>query len=184
MIVLPDLELVIFTPPHTASGNVHQAVCGHSELTAWWVLGRWCDGQLQPDHHTMDVAPRWMSHRMALVWRDPVDRAEGLFRHQNWSRETLFEMDRMPWPRFADLLCKGGGATVWELFHWRIADFVGDRRIDRVVRFDRLQDDLSDLIGVQIQLPPAYDDPMEEIDPEMIRDWALPDYELIERLSA
>ena len=60
MIVFEDRKLVIITPPHTASGNLHRACC---KLGAYHVLGPTPDGAGY-DHHCATIGEGWKDYQI------------------------------------------------------------------------------------------------------------------------
>jgi hypothetical protein len=75
LIVLEEKDLVIITPPHTASRHLHKALCGPPHNGRWICgpnpAGTW-------DHHVVVVPSEWQDLRRVLVVRNPMTRLVGL----------------------------------------------------------------------------------------------------------
>ena len=182
MIVMEDRKIVIITPPHTASGNLHKTLC-KPPYSAYWVLGKWAKKQRKPDHHSAVVPGAWIDYNIALVWRDPIKRLGGLFLHLNWWRTKKRNKDSMTWDEFIEHVISGESSEVWEFYCARIADFVKNTRVDTVIRFSNLNDDINKLLCDTIALPPANHHELPAIDSSNLTEWAKPDYELLKRIG-
>ena len=77
MIVLPDQELAIITPPRTASTSLHAALC-REPYRGIYVIGP----AFPPEHinqHTAFVPPEFGSFAVASTMRHPFDRLVSLW---------------------------------------------------------------------------------------------------------
>lgn len=181
MICLDQIETLIVTPPHTASGNLHRALCS-PEIGGFWAIGpNPGDGQ-NWDHHIVKPDNSRLHFRRLLVWRDPIERAAGLLCHLRYWHETkgwryVSQSD------FVDML-QGKFDVSW-FYRWTIARMIGNEQIDGLIHFGTLQDSVSLLVGKTVQLP--VDDERPRIDwtaseLERIKVWGQPDIELRQRL--
>jgi len=177
VIVLMREQLVIVTPPHTASRNVHRALCSH-QIGGYWVVGKWCNRQEFPDQHVAELSPEWKRFTVACVWRDPIQRAEALFRHYNWARRNLENKPDMKWDRYVQHVLRGNNPAIWELFRWRIADFIRHIEVHYLLDFASIKRDLGELLGRDISIGQAYRNTASDVDGTGLIDWASPDYEL------
>jgi len=164
MIVLEGRKLAIITPPHTASQNVQRALrwmCADPDLRAAWVMGPTPDG-VSYDHHVVDLRNVWLEegYTTALVVRHPLDRLVGLWKHwlHYWEKSHAGkESILQSFPRFVQAVADDDEVRLSWLFRYTIARLVGDRQIDRLIRFENLGADLAALLDVPVVLPPAYE---------------------------
>lgn len=149
MIVLEDRQLVIITPPHTASGNLHRVLCG-PEFGGFWAIGPTPDGAGY-DHHVAKVAEGWKSFRIAVVVRHPLDRLIGLYQHHQ-NEATIHQWEPVPWSLWVAMVLEKHPDISW-FYRTTITALVGDTRIDSVIRYESLDDDLAGLFGERVTLP-------------------------------
>lgn len=187
MIVLEDPKVVIITPPHTASGHLHQALCERPQT--FWVCGPTPTGRTV-DHHYARVANGWADFRVALVWRNPLDRLVGLYEHYAWW-ESSHQRTPIQFPPFVTAVCRNDPDLGW-FYTWTIAKLVGSQRVDELIEFDNLEGDVTQLIGSPITLaPPNAKHPptdayLDRLDPEplgRLNSWAVADIRLYERFA-
>jgi hypothetical protein len=156
MIVHHKRKQVILTPPHTASGNLHRALCT-PELGWQWVIGPNRDGVV--DHHYMQIPDGWGwdGYEVAVVVRNPFDRLRGLFLHAEFAAHR--HGDPIPdWTSFC--------ASIFEQECWfyrcSITELLGPQRYDDLIRFESLDTGLERFVGRPVKLSPPHR-PQEEI---------------------
>lgn len=152
MIVLEDRKLVILTPPHTASGNLHRALCG-LEFGGKWVIGPTPDGTGY-DHHVMRVAEGWRDFRIALVVRHPLDRLIGLYEHHQ-EAARLNSWLPIAWWQFVAMVLEKNTDLSW--FYRTTISTLMPSRVDHVLRFESLAAELCELLG-SVSLAPGWVD--------------------------
>lgn len=79
MIVFPEKQLLILTPPHTASGFLHNFYCSKG---AYFLVGP--NSENIVSHHYMRPHNAYDHFTKVLVVRRPFERFVGLFEHYNW----------------------------------------------------------------------------------------------------
>lgn len=149
MIVLEEKRIVILTPPHTASGNLHRALCS-PEVGGVWAVGLTPDGAVY-DHHTIHVSAGWCDFTVALVVRNPLDRLIGLHEHHCRAGEK-HGWQALPWWEFVARVLARDSALSW-FYRSTISELIGPQRIDHVLRFESLTPDLTALLGRYVELP-------------------------------
>jgi hypothetical protein len=141
MIVFPVEQLLIMTPPHTASKSLHLA-CGE-QAEAIWQVGPTPDGE-NYDHHTVAIANHQCDWNRVVVVRNPFDRAIGLWHHLvEWNArhgDGCISFDE-----FATWISRGCQLS-W-MYTTTICDWLGDVQFDSVLRFEQLEEDLNKLLG-------------------------------------
>lgn len=150
MIVFESQRKLIITPPHTASGNLHRALCC-DRYGGRWVIGPNADGEA--DHHFAQLAPDWLDYDVAVVVRHPLDRAIGLYEHHKLATEK-HNWEPTPWWMFAAMVCMKHPDLSW-FYRYSIFDLVGDDLIARatLLQFESLANDLSAFVGAAVTLP-------------------------------
>ena len=159
MIVFENRRLVIITPPHTASGNLHRALCTE-RLGGRWVIGLNPDGEA--DHHTAELATSWRDWSVAVVIRHPLDRLIGLYRHhQGLSEQSGW--DPIPWWMFAAMVLSDHPDLSW-FYKRSICELVAAELLERatLLRFETLTADVSNLLGDPVALSAGWSDPNPE----------------------
>ena len=159
MIVLEDRKIVILTPPHTASGNLHRALCG-TEFNGRWAIGPTPDAKGY-DHHVTQVAEGWREFTVALVVRHPLDRLIGLYEHHQ-EEARIHNWQPISWWQFVAMSMEGNQDLSW-FYRTTIHQLVGDTRIDCVLKYETIVEDIAGLIGKPVLLSPGW---VEE------RDWS------------
>ena len=153
MIVFEDRQLVIITPPHVASGNLHRACC--DQLGAKWAIGVTPDGKGY-DHHVTQIAEGWRDFGVALVVRHPLDRLIGLYEHhQQASRRHGWQP--IEWWMFVAMVLENHPDLSW-FYRTTISALIGDTQIDAVVRYESLSEDLAELLCENVLLAPGWVD--------------------------
>jgi hypothetical protein len=145
MIVFPDQRLILLTPPHTASGHLHDYYCRPpSPVPAFWVIGRPLDSVDYWDHHVCRIAPGFDRYRVLVVWRNPEARLVGLYEHHQYWHENgpanakLFP--RLSFPEYVALVAKQSPKLTW-LHKYTIARLLRDNSVrpHGLVDFDDLE---------------------------------------------
>lgn len=152
MIVFEDRQLVIITPPHTASGNLHRACC---KLGAYHVLGPTPDGAGY-DHHCATIGEGWKDYRIACVVRHPLDRLIGLYEHHQHIA-AMSNWEPVAWWQFVRMVLQQDSGLSW-FYRTTIAELLRQHRCEPtvLVEFDRLADDLREKLGLAVELPPGW----------------------------
>lgn len=184
MIVLPAEQIVIMTPPHTASRNLHHAFCenGTGVPGAIWMVSPCPDG-ITTDHHGVRMIPDWEGWKKAIVVRNPFDRLIGLWWHLvDWTRynghgcSDFAEFVR--WVHADD-----SGRLSW-MYRYTLDRWLGDLKPDVLLRYENLEADVASLVGREVPIrkwgsgrprrPVAFHYEDEETRELAIR-WSLPD---------
>lgn len=142
MIVLPDHELVILTPPKTGSSSAHAALC-NAKFGGIYVEGPLPGQPVAIECHSFVVPRRYCNYRLAVLTRNPYARAKSLYAHaRHYDRERRglagFVRDRLIARRHS-----------W--WHWPLSIYVGlakrfsGRRSVESVRLEFVLDDLRRL---------------------------------------
>ena len=166
MIALERQRLLVITPPHTASGNVHRALCSE-EVGGKWVLQANPEGVF--DHHGASSGGGWHGYTRAVVIRNPYDRLAGLYLHHKWAEQNTPDnllRTGFSWAEFVGKVAADDYTSLGWFYRWsisRLLEFSGP--IDSLIRFEYLREDISRLIGLPINLP----DPYHESNP--LNDW-------------
>ena len=148
MIVLEDRELVIITPPHTASGNLHRSLCS-SKFGGCWAIGPTPDGK-GFDHHTAELATGWSKFKVAVVVRHPLNRLIGLYEHHQHSSEKNGWSPISWWMFVAQVLEKHKDIS-W-FYRTTISDLIKNARVDVVLKYESLGNDVEALLGEQVPI--------------------------------
>lgn len=151
MIVLEDRELVVMTPPHTASGNLHRALCAPS-MGGFWAIGQTPDGKGY-DHHVTQVSEGWRDFRVAVVVRHPLDRLIGLYEHHQESAK-LNGWQPIAWWEFVAIVLSRHPDLSW-FYRTTISELIGDQVPDVILRYESLAADLEQLFG-NVVLPSGW----------------------------
>lgn len=154
MIVLEDRKLVILTPPHTASGNLHRALCS-SQFGGMWAIGPTPDGSGY-DHHVTRIAEGWRDFKVALVVRHPLDRLIGLYEHHQ-EATRLGGWQPIEWWMFVAMALEQHRDLSW-FYRTTINDLIGTTNVDHVLRYESLDVDLIKLLGEPVPLSPGWVD--------------------------
>lgn len=154
MIVLEDRKIVILTPPHTASGNLHRALCS-PQFGGHWAIGPTPDGAGY-DHHTTHLAEGWHDFKVALVVRHPLDRLIGLYEHHQ-ETTRLAGWEPIEWWMFVAMVLERNADLSW-FYRATISELIGDTRIDHVLRYESLDVELIGLLGERVTLAPGWVD--------------------------
>jgi hypothetical protein len=177
MIVLRDKEILIMTPPHTASRNLHYSCC--EQLRAVWFAGPNPDGLI--DHHTNCYIQEFDAWKKFIVVRNPFYRIVGLWHHLvDWC--SYNGNGCCDFSKFVGMVHKDDKEQLSWMYRYTISRWL-TQRIDGVIRYENLELDLEN-IGIKIELnqsKPIYRKEIEEYyDGEtriLVEDWAKEDFE-------
>lgn len=158
MIYFPERKIAIITPPHTASGNIHKTLC-RQPFDGIWVHG--------PDpytasinHHYAKIQGSWKLDgiRIYLVVRNPYDRLVGLYLHYEWSINQIKTRPNILWENFLKDI-NTFNDNYW-MYKKTICQIIKDydAQYDEIIRYETLEEDLSDIMGQPVSLPPKYHD--------------------------
>jgi hypothetical protein len=155
LIVLESKQLVILTPPHTASKHLHEALCcpPHNGL---WVVGHNADGNV--DHHVAIPSEPWRHFQVVCVVRNPLERLRGLWvHHLVYARRQGFPP--LLWPQYvAAVVTERWGVLPSFLDHFTIARWLHKTAVQDVIRFESLADELLRVVGSPVELAPGWTD--------------------------
>lgn len=152
MILFEDRKLLIFTPPHTASGNLHRACC--KQAGAIWVNGPVPDSGLVWDHHTTKIHNSWEDYQLAVVVRCPFARAVGLWFHLvEWNRSHGYGC--CDFSKFVEWLKDDNPEYLTWMYRFTICRWLKQflEKELYVVRYESLVDDLERLLGQKLIMP-------------------------------
>jgi hypothetical protein len=159
MIVMDDRKIIIITPPHTASGNLHKALCSPDFRGFWYVGPSPDDGS--PDQHYAYIPNGKHHYHIALVVRHPLDRLVGLYWHYVYTCEFLEKLKK--WWDFHQFVMHVNNRNhdLFYIYRWSINRLVreaeSEPEIDSLIRFETLQEDVNELIGEEVDLGVPYD---------------------------
>jgi hypothetical protein len=169
---------IIWTGPHTGSGNIHKALCALPQV--YWQIGPTPGGE-NYDHHTTAVGAGHRAFRTFAIIRDPFDRLLGLHRHYCWShiQQTKGQVAPPRLAQFVDLIVQDKLSWFWR---YTLSAWLGETTPDEVIPFEHLAAEI-DRLYPNAPLAPAYDvTHMTDIDLEWTRpaarkalQWAKPD---------
>lgn len=156
MILLNDIEIAIITPPHTASRHIHYELCSPYH-GGQWVIGPMPDNPEEYDHHVARVPADCYHYQVYLVWRYPLERLVGLYEHSTWYRRTVRHLDPLPWEWFVRQVAKNNTDVLSWLYKFTISmwlEFYNNPQVDKIIRFDRLSQDLEAITHRPVNLQP------------------------------
>jgi hypothetical protein len=178
MILLLTHQVVIVTPPKTASDSLHRLFCSGPPWNGLALVGEHSEpGNI--DKHYPRLPNEAANCTTLLLVRHPLDRLVSLYLH----RGRLLSYRGEPTPSFEEhcRLLVDGKLVSW-LFTSTIADLVGDWKPDRLVRVESLGRDLAEAGLVVPNVPrvnfafrrpwPAYYTPSLV---QLVRPWAAKD---------
>ena len=152
MLSYPELNKVIITPPHTASGNLSKAL--PKQHGCILVMGPGPDGNV--DHHYAQMSSSFdPATQVACVYRDPMPRLLGLWSHHCWYAETTGEWEAVPWNTYVLWTAANSPNLSW-FYRWTIRKLLifAETRVDTFLRFDNLAEDIEAFTGLPVDLPP------------------------------
>jgi len=189
MIALHDIWWAVITPPHVASRHIHHALCT-PKIGGHWCVGPMPDNPKEYDHHIARVPAAWYHYHVAMVWRYPPERLVGLYEHYVKYRRDAFGEEPQTWKWFVEQVVNDDESHLSWMYRFTIArwlEFYDYPRVDRILRFDRLSQELTTLARFQIKLLPPnchhghwikyYDDEIMAI----VAAWCKPDIDMYEK---
>tara|TARA_R110002020_G_C16093298_1_gene758079 strand:+ start:253 stop:843 length:591 start_codon:yes stop_codon:yes gene_type:complete len=189
MILIEDRNIVIITPPHTASRNIHRAMC----RDAYWVIGPDPFDKDGINHHCTKIHKGWHRRGIAvnlplkvyIICRDPYTRLVGLFLHYEWAQKHDLAQRYLCWEEFVYNRNNLG----W-IFNKTIAEFINASGIEEYepIKYERLEENLSGIIQEKVELPSKYHDLIDikewYYDPKLLKHvnetWSSEDCELFD----
>ena len=182
MIHLPEQNVTIVTPPHTASGNLHKTLCTEE------YGGKWINGlcALHPDgkenhHYAVPIE----GTKVYFVCRNPYTRLVGLFLHYEWSQRYKHKhRDYLCWDIYALHVDYHG----W-FFRNTLAEFLEAAKLTdyEVIKYENIEEDVSEIMGRKVEMIPAYHVPIvlrewyyDQDIVDKVTEWARPDCELFD----
>ena len=187
MIFIEDRNMVIITPPHTASRNIHRALC----RDAYWVIGPDPFDEESINHHCTKIHKGWYRRgivdeilKIYIICRDPYTRLVGLFLHYEWAQDNGLAEKYICWEEFIYNKDK----LNW-MFNKTIAEFIKASGLEdyKIIRYESLEEDLSKILGHEVSLPSKYHELIDfkewYYDPKLLKyvndNWAKEDCELL-----
>lgn len=151
MIYLKKQNVSIITPPHTASGNLHRALC--PKFGTWMEGNGPVDDPNEPPKHHLAVPVE--GSQVYYVCRNPLTRLVGLFLHYEWSQknETQHGLKYMCWEEFVLNL-----NDLYWFFRVTLSQFIDAANLDdyKTIRYETLESDVSEIVGETVVLPDKY----------------------------
>ena len=187
MIYIEDRNIVIITPPHTASGNLHRALC----RDAYWVIGPDPFNEESINHHCSKIHKGWHRRldetlKVYIICRDPYTRLVGLFLHYEWSQGKGLAKKYICWEEF---VYRSKDKLNW-MFNKTIAEFIKASGLENyeIIKYESLEEDLSKILGHEVSLPSKYHKLVDfkewYYDPKLLKhvndNWAKEDCELFD----
>jgi hypothetical protein len=186
MIYIEDKNIVIITPPHTASGSMHKGL----GREAYWVLGPDPFSPESINHHCAKLHSSWKKRedlgkrlKVYIVCRNPYTRLVGLFLHYEWSQDKGLIRDYLCWEEFV----YNKHNLIW-FFNKTITEFIKASGLENyeIIRYENLEEDLSKILGHEVSLPSKYHELVDfkewYYDPKLLKyvndNWAKEDCEL------
>jgi hypothetical protein len=96
-----------------------------------------------------------------LVVRSPLSRLVGLWLHYDYARalDDYVGARDLDWPAFVEAVALDDASQLSCFYRWTIARLIEPLdRVDSLIRYERLGDDLQTLLVGDVQLKPAYHD--------------------------
>jgi len=156
MIALPDIWWAVITPPHVASRHVHHALCT-PKIGGQWGVGPIPDNPKEYDHHIARIPTCWYHYNVALVWRYPPERLVGLYEHYVKCRRDDHDEEPKSWEWFIGRVLENDDTQLSWMYRFSIADWLEFHhipKVDKILRFDRLSQDLTELTRIPVKLLP------------------------------
>lgn len=164
MIYIEQKQIAIITPPHTASGNLHRALCTEKH-GGRWVIGPTL-GNSAVSHHYAEIPVGWLHDgcKVYCIWRNPYDRLRGLYRHLIWwENKTNGDQCNLSWTTFIEKVASDDQTLYW-IYRWTIKRLIGKTYVHAYVDYDNLQQNISGLLKCKVKLPkrntPQYEQPV------------------------
>lgn len=161
MIYIEDKNIIVVTPPHTASRNIHRALGSE----AYWVIGEDPFEEDGINHHCTKIHKAWIRRKIIgeplsiyIVCRDPYTRLVGLFLHHEWSQEKGLSQRYLCWEEFV----YNRDNLNW-MFNKTISQFISASGLENyeIIVYEKIEEELSNILETKISLPPRYHDPIK-----------------------
>lgn len=79
MILLPDKEILLITPPRCGSTSLHHALC--QESNGVYIMGPQLDAARPIEKHTFAIPHQAIHYKKYIVVRNPYDRISSFYHH-------------------------------------------------------------------------------------------------------
>jgi hypothetical protein len=168
MIVLPERQLCIITPPHTASRHLTDAIVRQYAFRepVHIIHGQVPDSVVVHDHHYCTLGPEHERFRVLVVVRNPLDRLIGL--HTHWTQQVGVNFSDSPlnrWPDFVAEVARQRPTRLSWMYRWSIYKLLTFHGHDpfalETIRFESIEPDMA-AIGLPVTLPPRYENSHRE----------------------
>ena len=104
----------------------------------------------------MQVSEGWRDFTVAVVVRHPLDRLIGLYEHHQHAASKRTDWPSLPWWLFVAMVLANHPDLSW-FYRMTIGELLGSQKVDRVIHYESLEADLSELIGEPFELLPGND---------------------------
>lgn len=145
MIALHAHKLLIYTPPRTASLSLHMTLC-QPPYNGIWLVGPAGDNPKDYDHHLTWIDPVQKDWRRVVVVRDELDRLVSLWHHLVEFVAATYAAAACDFATYVKLAHVNDTSLHW-IYRWSIRRWAVPLLPFDTVRFEHLDDDLSQLIG-------------------------------------
>ena len=184
MIILVKKQVVILTPPHTASRYLRETLCTQ-EYDGFFCVGPWAiDHKL--DHHSMVIPHEFRDWPTYLIIRNPFTRLIGLWHH--YADSGHYDNDKyasnppgdLPWNQFVYHVIRDNAHSLIPFYRWTLTRLIEPvRAIENLIRFENLQQEMKRILDINIEdRPKIYNLPDYYYNQEIINQiasWAQPD---------
>lgn len=150
MIILVKKRIVILTPPHTASRYLRNTLCT-PEYDGFLCVGPWSiNGKL--DHHSMIIPREYVDWPRYLIVRNPFTRLIGLYHYYVACHCEDGCPNQLNWEQYTDLVVQDVSTLLTPFYRWTITRLIEPLdRIDGIIRFENLQQQFQDILGITIE---------------------------------
>ena len=157
MIYSPTKNIIIITPPHTASGNLHKALC-REKHGGIWVNGPSLDGAV--DHHYAGIPHGWvfgLNPKICLVVRNPYDRLIGVYLHYCWASENL-AYENLSWSEFVYNAHQHHFSKYGWMYNTSISQQIknNNNQYTDIIRYESIDKDIEIIIGERVEIMTRY----------------------------
>lgn len=161
MIVFANRQprVLVFTPPHTASRTIHQAL---QQAGGQWHWTETPDGAGYLDHHGCKPPAEYNDATIVLAVRHPLDRLVGLWKHwQTWYTER-YPKNKLPltFEQFVVAVATDDDRKLSWLYRWTITRLCPPSvQPAKLIRYETLEQDIRAIAGRDVTITARFTEP-------------------------